>query len=61
MKEIVRMNTNILKTKDNEILNKNKKVMRMYKPISSQLEAPDLRKLNYMHDKLNELSGLKSA
>jgi hypothetical protein len=55
------MSTNILKTKDNEILNLNKKVMRMYKPIASQLEAPDERKLNYMHDKLSEFSGLKNT
>ena len=61
MKEIVRMSTNILKTKDNEILNLNKKVMRMYKPIASKLDEPDERKFNYMHDKLSEFSGLKNT
>ena len=55
------MSTNILKTKDNEILNLNKKVMRMYKPIASQLDEPDERKFNYIHDKLNEFSGLKNT
>ena len=29
------MSTNILKTKENEIFNLNKKVMKLYKPISS--------------------------
>ena len=46
------MSTNILKTKENEIFNLNKKIIRMYKPIASKLEIPnaDEKKLNYIHD-----------
>ena len=36
------MSTNILKTKDSEIFNLNKKLMRMYKPIATKLETPNI-------------------